>query len=182
MTVLARRTWMGWAAGAAMASLAGCGFQLRGAGLRLAFRTLRLQAGADSDVLQSLRAQLQASGVQVLDARAPTAPGTAAPVPDVVLHVLLDQRERVVVGTTSAGQVRELLLRRRVRFALRTPGGRELIEPTELQQERELSYAETVALGKEAEEALLFADMRTAIVRQWMVLLAHVNLPSAGLR
>jgi LPS-assembly lipoprotein len=180
VTVLTRRAWMGLAALAALAPLGGCGFQLRGVGLTLGFRTLRLQASADSDVLQSLRAQLQASGVQVLDARSPTAPGAAAPVPDVVLHVLLDQRERVVVGTTSAGQVRELLLRRRVRFALRTPGGRELIESTELQQERELSYAETVALGKEAEEALLFADMRTAIVRQWMALLAHVNLPAAA--
>jgi LPS-assembly lipoprotein len=80
------------------------------------------------------------------------------------------------VGTTAAGQVRELALRRRVRFALRTPAGVELIPETELAQERELSFSETVVLGKEAEEALLFDDMRTAIVRQWLVRLAAVPL------
>ncbi|MGQ9725466.1 MAG: hypothetical protein ACUVVU_09000, partial [Tepidimonas sp.] len=59
-------------AGALVATaVAGCGFQLRGAGLRFAFRTLRLQAPAESDVLESLRAQLQAAGVAVLDAGTP---------------------------------------------------------------------------------------------------------------
>ncbi|MCX7742412.1 MAG: hypothetical protein N2Z66_03990 [Tepidimonas sp.] len=165
-----RRAWM--VALAAAAGLAGCGFRLRGAQLVLPFRTLRLQAGADSDVVQSLRAQLQASGVQVQlalpGARLPT-----TPVPQVVLLLEQDVRERAVVGTTAAGQVRELLLRRRVRWALRTLDGRELIGPTELQQERELAFAETVVLGKEAEEALLFDDMRAAIVRQLMVRLSR---------
>lgn len=163
---------------AGLAALAsGCGFRLRGQGLTFAFRTLRVQAGADSDVLQSLRAQLQASGVQLLRPAAADGATAVAPLPDVVLHILQDQRERVVVGTTTAGQVRELLLRRRLRFALRTPDGRELIEPSELLQERELSFAETVVLGKEAEEALLFDDMRAALVRQLLVRLAAVRLP-----
>lgn len=166
----------GLAVGALVAmALAGCGFQLRGTGLRFAFRTLRLQAAADSDVLDSLRAQLQASGVGVLDTLVLPAPGPGpAPAAEVVLQVLQDQRERVVVGTTAAGQVRELALRRRFRFALRTPTGRELIPPTELLQERELSFSETVVLGKEAEEALLFDDMRAAVVRQLLVRLAAV--------
>ncbi|TSE19410.1 LPS-assembly lipoprotein LptE [Tepidimonas alkaliphilus] len=164
------------AAATAGAALAGCGFRLRGQGLAFAFRSLRLQGVLDGDVAAALRAQLQASGVQVLQPRRAAAPaGAVAPVPDVVLEILQDQRERVVVGTTTAGQVRELLLRRRVRFALRTPDGRELIEPTELQQEREQSFAETVVLGKEAEEALLFDDMRTAIVRQLLVRLSRVQ-------
>lgn len=160
----------------AATAVAGCGFQLRGAGLRFAFHTLRLQAPAESDVLESLRAQLQAAGVAVLDAGAPPPTGPA-PAADVILQVLLDQRERVVVGTTAAGQVRELALRRRFRFALRTPSGRELIPATELLQERELSFSETVVLGKEAEEALLFDDMRVAVVRQLLVRLSAVAAP-----
>lgn len=173
-----RRAWVrGLAAGAlAATALAGCGFQLRGTGLRFAFRTLRLQAAADSDVLDSLRAQLQTAGVGVLDAAAPRAPGAgSAPAADVVLQVLQDQRERVVVGTTAAGQVRELALRRRFRFALRTATGRELIPPTELLQEREQSFSETVVLGKEAEEALLFDEMRQAVVRQVLMRLAALS-------
>ena len=180
MTVIARRAWLAAAGGAlvAAAGLTGCGFRLRGAGWRFAFRTLRLQAAADSDVLQSLRAQLRAAGVVVTGTgdAATAAPSAPPPAADVILQVLQDQRERVVVGTTAAGQVRELALRRRVRFVLRTPAGVELIPETELAQERELSFSETVVLGKEAEEALLFDDMRTAIVRQWLVRLAAVPL------
>ena len=174
---LPRRALLGLAA-LLPAAVAGCGFRLRGQGLSFPFRTLRLQGALDGDVAQSLRAQLAASGVQVLEPRrAATPAGAALPVPDVVLDILQDQRERVVVGTTTAGQVRELLLRRRVRFALRTADGRELIAPTELLQEREQSFAETVVLGKEAEEALLFDDMRAAIVRQLLRRLAVVRLP-----
>ncbi|WP_299020796.1 LPS assembly lipoprotein LptE [uncultured Tepidimonas sp.] len=179
--MVARRAWLAAAGGVLIsaAGLGGCGFRLRGTGWRFGFRTLRVQAAADSDVLQSLRAQLQAAGVVVTGtgvAAATTTPAARPLAADVILQVLQDQRERVVVGTTAAGQVRELALRRRVRFALRTPAGVELIPETELAQERELSFSETVVLGKEAEEALLFDDMRTAIVRQWLVRLAAVPL------
>ncbi|MCX7693015.1 MAG: hypothetical protein N2055_06435 [Tepidimonas taiwanensis] len=176
-----RRTWLRGllVGGLAAAALPGCGFRLRGADLRFAFATLRLQAPADSDVLQGLRAQLRAAGVTVLEAGGPppAAAPSSAPAADVILQVLQDQRERVVVGTTAAGQVRELALRRRLRFALRTPSGRELIPATELFQERELSFSETVVLGKEAEEALLFDDMRAALLRQWLMLLSRAPAP-----
>jgi LPS-assembly lipoprotein len=176
--MVARRAWLAAAGGVLIsaAGLGGCGFRLRGTGWRFGFRTLRLQAAADSDVLQSLRAQLQAAGVVVTGTGVAAAATTlAAPPPaaDVILQVLQDQRERVVVGTTAAGQVRELALRRRVRFALRTPAGVELIPETELSQERELSFSETVVLGKEAEEALLFDDMRVALVRQILAMLVR---------
>jgi LPS-assembly lipoprotein len=155
-------------------SLGGCGFRLRGTGWQFPFRSLRLQTAAETDLVQSLRAQLQAAGVTVL--AGPAAAGAAAPAADVVLQVLQDERQRAVVGTTAAGQVRELALRRRFRFALRTPAGRELIPELDLLQERELSFSETVVLGKEAEEALLFDDMRTAIVRQVLMRLAAVSM------
>jgi LPS-assembly lipoprotein len=176
--MIARRAWLAAAGGVLIsaAGLGGCGFRLRGTGWRFGFRSLRLQAAADSDVLQSLRAQLQAAGVVVTGtgvAAAATTPTAPAPAADVILQVLQDQRERVVVGTTAAGQVRELALRRRVRFALRTPAGVELIPETELAQERELSFSETVVLGKEAEEALLFDDMRVALVRQILAMLVR---------
>jgi LPS-assembly lipoprotein len=95
--------------------------------------------------------------------------------PEAVLDLLQDQRERVVVGTTAAGQVRELVLRQRVRFRLRTPAGKELIPEIEVLQEREMSFTETQVLGKEAEEALLYRDMQNAVVRQIMARLAAVK-------
>jgi LPS-assembly lipoprotein len=81
----------------------------------------------------------------------------------------------VVVGMSGSGQVREFQLRTRLRFRLRTPQGKELIPDTELLQQRDISYNESAALGKEAEEALLYRDMQTDIVQQLMRRLAAVK-------
>jgi LPS-assembly lipoprotein len=153
--------------------LSGCGFQLRGSGVQMAFASLRIQ-GPDNATVSQLRDQLRASGVVMVEGSiaVPAVPATS---PDAVLDLLQDQRERVVVGTTAAGQVRELVLRQRVRFRLRTPAGKELIPAIEVLQEREMSFTETQVLGKEAEEALLYRDMQNAVVRQIMARLAAVK-------
>jgi LPS-assembly lipoprotein len=54
----------------------------------------------------------------------------------------------------------------RFRFRLRTRDGYELISDTELVQERIISFNESAALSKEAEEQLLYRDMRSDIVQQ----------------
>ncbi|MNT48291.1 LPS-assembly lipoprotein RlpB [compost metagenome] len=94
------------------------------------------------------------------------------PTADAILDVLQEQQERAVVGLNASGQVRELQLRLRIRFRLRTPAGAELIPETELLQQRDISYNETIALAKEAEEALLYRNMRTDLVQQLMRRLA----------
>jgi len=91
------------------------------------------------------------------------------------MDLLQEQRERVVVGLNASGQVRELQLRLRIRFKLRTPGGHELIPDTELLQQRDISYNETIALAKEAEEALLYRNMQTDLVQQLLRRLAAVK-------
>ena len=93
----------------------------------------------------------------------------------VVLKVLGEQREKVVVGVYSSGQVREFQLRLRVRFRLDTPQGRELIDDAEIVQQRDISYSETAALAKETEEALLFRDMQSDIAQQIQRRLAAVK-------
>ena len=162
--------------------LGGCGFRLRGSNLVMPFKHVRLDAADTSTVVTNLTAQLQATGVQVTrNASQPSAPGVGAPagaaiaVPDAILQVLQDQRERTVVGTTTTGQVRELQLRQRFRFSVRTPAGRELMPATEVLQERDLSFSETQVLGKEMEEALLYQDMQAAVVRQVMYRLAALK-------
>lgn len=170
-----RRAWLGL--GLSL-SLVGCGFRLRG-NLVLPFQVLKLEAPAQSPVVAGLLMQLQSSGVRVLTAQvAQPTPATtpAATAPDVVLRILQDQRERVVVGTTATGQVRELQLRQRLRFTLTTPTGRTLLATTEVLQERDLSFSETQVLGKEMEEALLYQDMQNAVVRQVMQRLAALKL------
>jgi LPS-assembly lipoprotein len=146
--------------------LAGCGFQLRQAP-HFAFSTIYISAG--SALANELKRTIASSdGIQVVDA----ARATSA---QVVLDLLGDQREKVVVGLNATGQVREFQLRTRVKFKLRTPQGKELIPETELLQQRDISFNESAALAKEAEENLLYRDMQTDIVQQLMRRLAAVK-------
>jgi LPS-assembly lipoprotein len=92
-----------------------------------------------------------------------------------VLTVANEQREKVVVGVNASGQVRELQLRMRLRLNLRTAKGKEIIEGDDIVQQRDISYNETAALAKEAEEALLYRDMQTDIVQQILRRLAAIQ-------
>lgn len=150
----------------ALLPLAGCGFALRRPP-RLAFQSIALVGFAPrSPLADEFRRQL-AQQVQVLD------------VPDkaqVVLQALDDARERSVVASTSAAQVRELQLRLKFHFRAHTPGGRELIPRAELLLSRDLSYSETAALAKEFEEAELYREMQADVVTQVLRRLAAVQV------
>ena len=141
--------------------LAGCGFRLRGVP-QFAFGSLYIAAPEGSQLALQLRRTLEATGggLRVLSDPA------ALPQAEAVFELLAEQQERLVVGLNASGQARELELRLRIRFRLRNQAGSELIAPTEIVQQRELSYNETLALAKEAEEALLYRDMRRDLVQQ----------------
>lgn len=167
-----RRAWLrAAAAGGLTLALAGCGFRLRGA-LKLPFASLRSNLSEQSEIGRELRAQLQASGVQLVE---PALAGQLQAPAEVELTVLNEQRERAVVGITSIGQVRELQLRVRFKFRVRSGQGRDLIDDLELLQERDLSYDEALVLGKQAEEELLYREMQSDIVRQLMRRLAAIR-------
>ena len=95
----------------------------------------------------------------------------------VVLEALEDARDKTVAAQTAAGQVRDLTLRTRLKFRLRTPGGRVLINDTELLLSRDMTYNEANALAKEQEEAVLYRAMQSDIVDQVMRQLAAVPAP-----
>jgi LPS-assembly lipoprotein len=160
-----RRALQQLAAGAAVLGLSGCGFALRKAP-SFAFKIVRMVGSVGTPVAAQLRAALIANGLQVV--------GGASPA-DVVLTVATDQRERIAVGQTAAGQVRELQLRTRFVFFLRTPVDKDLIENVELLVERDLSFTETAVLSKAAEEELLYRDMSADIVQQVVRRLAAVK-------
>lgn len=141
---------------ALLAPLPGCGFRRREVP-KLAFGSIALTGFTPrSPLADELRRQLQTQ-VRVLEA-----PDKA----DVVLQALDDAREKSVVASTAAAQVRELQLRLRFAFRAHTPGGRELIPRAELLLSRDLNYSETAALAKEAEEAELFREMQADVVGQ----------------
>ncbi len=147
-------------------TLTGCGFQRRRAP-PLQFSSIHLQGFAPrSPLAAELRRQL-APVVQVLDDPA---------LAQVLLLALRDERERSVVASTAAAQVRELQLRLKFDFRAQTPGGRELLPRAELLLQRDLSYRETAALAKEQEEAELFREMQADVVRQVLRRLASITL------
>jgi LPS-assembly lipoprotein len=107
------------------------------------------------------------------------APGAGGVPPDVILDIVQELREKIVVGVNTSGQVREYQLRLRVFFKLRTPKGRELIPITEIEQNRDISFNESVVLAKENEEALLYRDMQTDIAQQLLRRLAAAKVTEA---
>ena len=153
---------------AAAAVLAGCGFELRRAP-DFAFSSIAVAASPNSAMANELKRSIAADGkVTVVDpARRDTA--------QVVMDFVSEQREKVVVGMSATGQVREFQLRTRLRFRLRTPAGKELIPETELLQQRDISFNESAVLAKESEENLLYRDMQTDLVQQLMRRLAAVK-------
>jgi LPS-assembly lipoprotein len=159
--VLAQAVMLG-----AAAALAGCGFRLR-VDDRLPFRSIALTGFAPrSPLALELGAALQRTvSVEANPARA-----------ELVLQALTDVRERSVVATTAAAQVREVQLRLRLRWRTHTPAGRELTPPAELALARDMSYSESLALAKEHEEAGLYREMQTDVVAQVLRRLAAVSL------
>lgn len=149
--------------------LAGCGFQLRRPPT-LPFATIALTGFQPrSPFVDPLKRSIEAAG----STRVVESPGQA----QVVLEAIEEVRDKSVAAQTAAGQVRDLTLRSRFKFRLRTPGGRVLIRDTELLLTRAMSYNETVALAKEQEEATLYRAMQSDIVDQVMRQLAAVPPP-----
>ena len=189
----------------AAGALGGCGFRLRQAPsfafttlmatlpatspLRRELRTALVSAGitvVDAALpppppqpggAVATSAALQLPGDDAGFAAAPTRPTPPVPPPqvDAVLDILADQREKSVVGSTAAGQVREFQLRLRFRFKLSTPRGKELIPESEILLQRDISYSESIALSKQEEEAELYRDMQTDVVQQVLRRLASVR-------
>ncbi|MEN9627250.1 MAG: putative LPS-assembly lipoprotein LptE [Pseudomonadota bacterium] len=161
-----RRRRLVLAGAAGVATLAGCGFQLRGAA-PLAFRSIALTGFAPRSPLALELTDALARNVVVesLPARA-----------ELVLQALTDLRERAVVATTAAAQVREVQLRLRLRWRTHTPVGREVTPAAELALSRDMSYSESVALAKQHEEADLYREMQTDIVAQVLRRLAAIRL------
>ncbi|UCU98939.1 LPS assembly lipoprotein LptE [Acidovorax radicis] len=156
---------------APVALLSACGFRLRGVP-EFAFESLYIAAPTTSLLARELQRTLEGSTSKLRVLRDPATMTTA----QTIMDLIQEQQERVVVGLNASGQVRELQLRLRVKFRLRTPTGVELIPETEILQERDISYNETIALAKEAEEALLYRTMRTDIVQQLLRRLAVAKL------
>ena len=151
---------------AGTAVLAGCGFELRREP-ELPFKTLALTGFPPySPLAAGLRRQIRRTPVQLVEdpARA-----------EVVLEALQEHRDRSVVASTSAGQVREWQLRLQFDYLIRKADGELLLPRVELRLARDMNYTETNALAKEQEAANLYGAMQSDAIAQVMRRLAAVR-------
>ena len=162
-----RRSWL--ISTAFTAGLAGCGFELRKPP-RYAFDTMFSSIPIVSPFGVKLKRSLESSGqVEVItDAR-------QIERAQIIFDQLFELREKVIVGRTSTGAIREFQLRLRYRFRVRSRNGIELIPDTVILLTRDINFNETGALSKESEEALLYKDMENDLVLQLQRRLAAIR-------
>ena len=151
---LRRRTAL--AAAVSAVALAGCGFKLRSS-QSFAFQTLAVTPEKNGQVAADLIRYFGNAIVPI---------GFFAP---------LEEYSAAFQAGWVGGQVREFQLKIRIQFRMRTPDGRELIAPTEISQQRDISFNESAVLAKEAEEVLLFRDMQADLLQQLLRRLAAVK-------
>jgi len=161
-----------------VATLSGCGFQLR-RGHDMAFRSIQLSGFTGTSPLATeLARALEASGVSVTESTLQaTQAASAAQVP--VTHVefvaLNDTRDNLVSAKTAYGQVRTITARAILRFEVRRGDGSVLLPASDVSLARDLSYNERDALAKQDESDALTGAMQTDIVNQVMRRLAAIR-------
>lgn len=155
---------------AATASLvAGCGFQLRGAA-PLPFDSIYVEAAPASQFAVQLRRAMRAAGGVRIAERPEQA--------EVVLQIVNELHERQILSLSGGGRVSEYQVRYRVAYRLTDARKREHLPKSEIVLSRSYSYSDDQALGREAEEALLYRDMRNDAVQQLVRRLQAVKLKS----
>jgi LPS-assembly lipoprotein len=152
-------------------ALGGCGFKLRGA-QTLPVDTLYLALPVNSplgaEIARVVRASTNAS--VVTDRKRAQA----------VFELLGEAREREVLSVNAQGRAREYQLRLSTTFRVVDPNGIEMIAPTTLTARRDISFNESELLAKESEEALLFRDMQSDLVRQMVTRLQGMRVDAAA--
>lgn len=137
--------------------LSACGFHLRGA-VNLPLQTLYIeQTGAATTAAEVARAIRTGTSTRVVDDRA---------VAQAVLQLSGEATEKRIQSLNEAGRVRAFELFYRVTFRLHDTKEKDLLPQQQIELRRELTYNDQQILAKEAEESLLYANMRSDAVQQ----------------
>lgn len=156
--------------GLAAAALAGCGFKLRGAQtlpIDTLYLALPVNSALGAEIARVVRSSTNAR--VVADRKQAQA----------VFELLGESREREVLSVNAQGRAREYQLRLLTTFRVTAPNGTELIEPTTLTARRDIAFNESELLAKESEEAVLYRDMQSDLVRQMVTRLQGIRLDAA---
>ena len=149
-----------------LAVLAGCGFQLRGS-YSLPYESLYVSGPEHSLIIAGLKRAIRAAGSTRLADSALDAQATFLPTGEA--------RAPIILSLSGSGRVREKRLRYRYGYRIVDAKGRDLVLPSMVELNRDLSYADSDVLAKTQEEDLLWRDMENDLVQQLMRRLAAVK-------
>ncbi len=158
--------------GPAVLGIPGCGFHLRGPGEPLHFSRLRIEGNLNAPMTAALKRKLEHYPGLTLTDKADDA--------DVRLQISSEQRERVILSLTTAGRVREVTLRQRVKYQMVNAQGDLLAKPDTLISERVLSTNDTDTLAKESEEKQIYQQLQDDAIRLLTLRLQALRLPQAA--
>jgi LPS-assembly lipoprotein len=149
--------------------LAGCGFRLRGTA-EVPFESVYIPNATAGIALDLKRNILAGTKARVVDD-----PKEA----EAVMQFTEETRQKEILSLTSAGRVREFLLRYRVGWRVQDSKGADFVPQNTIALTRDVTFNDAEILAKEQEEQLLFRDMQTDMVQQIMRRLAAAKRPSA---
>lgn len=143
----------------ALLSLSACGFHLRGA-TSLPLQTIFIeQTGAPTAAAEIARAIRTGTSTRVVEDRAAA---------QAVLHLSAETTEKRILSLNEAGRVRAFEVFYRLTFRLHDGKEGDLLPVQTLELRREFTYNDQQLLAKEAEESLLYVNMRADAVQQIM--------------
>ncbi|CAN7176276.1 LPS assembly lipoprotein LptE [Massilia sp. LjRoot122] len=153
----------------AAATLAGCGFKLRGSGdqYNMPFQSIYLAFPETSPLGTELKRNLRAGDNVRIEDDASKA--------QALFDVLSESRGKAILSLNSLGRVREYSLSYTLVFRVRDANNKELLGPTEITLRRNIAFDESQVLAKESEEQLLYRDMQADLVQQIMRRLAAIK-------
>ena len=152
-----------------VATLAGCGFQLRGSDgqYNMPFKSIYLAFAETSPLGTELKRNLRAGDTVRIEDDASKA--------EALFDVLGESRGKAILSLNSLGRVREYALSYTLVFRVRDASNRVLLAPTEITLRRNIAFDESQVLAKESEEALLYRDMQADLVQQILRRLAAIK-------
>lgn len=164
----------------ALGSLAvsSCGFKLRGS-FDFVFKSILILSEQGSAVTRSLKSSLDSDNKVKVSINQPFVEDS--PNNEAVLTILSERREKSITALNSSGQVTEFQLRFRVVYEVKNASGKIISSETQIVAQRDFSYNETQALGKQAEEALLYRDLEEDVVQQLLRRLSSLKSLTAKL-
>ena len=139
------------------ASLAACGFQLRGSAT-LPYESMYVDMPESNIMGAELKRNLRAgTGTRIVATRAEA---------QAILTPTSQLFGKTILSLSSSGRVREFRLRFNFAFRVIDQKGRDLVAPAVMLIERDFPFNDNQVLAKETEEALIYRDMQSDMVQQ----------------